>query len=499
MKTLLTLSLLLALKLLAMPEQSSTNYLIFPGWEENFSPWYHMLEYGGTVQRVSPGHSGKWCLSLQPTLKNNQYKAVCRQWLPRLNYWGGKGTLKIMAKGKGMLRLGLFLARKNNKGQTCRRDLESPLFQVSDEWREFKYDFRFTLPEIELVGVMISAEGKDSSILADNAVFHFSNPDLLRAENTLIELPAGKTAEVKFSADPKIKEVMLYDGAESRKQAASPNGEYHVRSVPGASFTGIHALQEVGGAATLIHYRDESEWKRLDAMASQIRLKRLLRLLFLGDSLSDFDRGFNYVDKTVFWLNKYNPGKVTFRNAGVAGDYTLTVLKRLNGNPYVFGKFRYDNLLNEKYDYVFLFIGHNDTQKTWRPQKKSYIPTVSQEELNSSYRTLLSFIHRHWGAKIIVIAPVCMDFEQSEERCADAIKNNSVHTIFGDPVLLGDFIRITSAAAKEANAGYLNLYQASLNAGEKKSFFTNDGVHLTRQGNDFVAEQLLQFCMEYLQ
>lgn len=483
-----------------MSEQSITNYLIFPGWEENFSPWYHMQEHGGTVQRVSPGLSGKWCLNLQPTLKNNQYKAVCRQWLPRLNYWGGKGTVTIMAKGKGTLRLGLFLACKNNKGQTCRRDLESPLFQVSDEWREFTYDFHFTLPEIELVGVMISAEGKDSSILADNAGFHFSNPDRVRTENTLIELPAGKTADVKFSADPKVQEVILYDGAESRKQAASPNGEYHVRSAPGASFTGILASKEAaGGAATLIHYRDESAWKRLDAMASHIHLKRPLRLLFLGDSLSDFDRGFNYVDKTVFWLNKYNPGKVSFRNAGVAGDYTLTVLKRLNGNPYVFGKFRYDNLLNEKYDYVFLFIGHNDTQKTWRPEKKCYSPTVSQEELKKFYPALLSDIHKNWGAKIIVIAPVCMNFEQSEKRCADAIKNNSAHTIFGDPVLLGDFIRITAAAAKEAKAGYLNLYQASLTAGEKKSFFTNDGVHLTRQGNDFVAEQLLQFCMENLQ
>ena len=52
----------------------------------------------------------------------------------------------------------------------------------------------------------------------------------------------------------------------------------------------------------------------LDFLARHAKIDAPTSILYLGDSLTDFDRGSNHVDKLQLYLNKYNPGKVTIRN-----------------------------------------------------------------------------------------------------------------------------------------------------------------------------------------
>ena len=71
------------------------------------------------------------------------------------------------------------------------------------------------------------------------------------------------------------------------------------------------------------------EYDKFDAAARKIKAGKTFRSLIIGDSLSDYYRGRNYVNKLTFWLNKYNPGKFSFRNAGVAGDLLPRVKQRI--------------------------------------------------------------------------------------------------------------------------------------------------------------------------
>ena len=71
--------------------------------------------------------------------------------------------------------------------------------------------------------------------------------------------------------------------------------------------------------------------KELDEAASKVKLEKPVNILYLGDSLSDFDRGSNHVDTVAEYLAKHNPGKVKCWNFAKGGDCIRYIIQRMDG------------------------------------------------------------------------------------------------------------------------------------------------------------------------
>ena len=116
----------------------------------------------------------------------------------------------------------------------------------------------------------------------------------------------------------------------SKMEKTSADGSLAVptdKLAPG--FHQISASTAGHSATSSIDVQPENVFRTTDEIAGRIKLNQPVSVLFLGDSLSDFYRGYNYIDRIGFWVGKYNPGKFTFRNAGVGGDFCKRMLDRL--------------------------------------------------------------------------------------------------------------------------------------------------------------------------
>ena len=58
-------------------------------------------------------------------------------------------------------------------------------------------------------------------------------------------------------------------------------------------------------------------------------LKNPIRILYLGDSLTDYDRGSNHVDQVQAKIESIAPRMVSFYNYSIRGDYITRLLDRL--------------------------------------------------------------------------------------------------------------------------------------------------------------------------
>ena len=155
-------------------------------------------------------------------------------------------------------------------------------------------------------------------------------------------------------------------------------------------------------AETLVDVAPSDWFASVNKIAGRIKLTKPLHILYLGDSLSDYDRGRNYVDKVNFFLNKYNPGKANSRNYGVSGDDISRVCARIAGNAKAIRKKRYSGLFDRKYDVAFIFLGHNDTKaSSANDYKIALIPPVRQEQY---YRTLIAKLRTEGIPRIVLVS-----------------------------------------------------------------------------------------------
>ena len=150
----------------------------------------------------------------------------------------------------------------------------------------------------------------------------------------------------------------------------------------------------------------------LAARANAFAGKKPMRILYLGDSLSDFLHDHNYTDKVNFFLNLH--GKSSFRNAAVLGVYVTRTLQRMrgiHGGTKAFKQFRYQDLWKEEYDLIFIWLGHNDTVSNTRWSRDLSVPRILPPEQKKLYCELLGEIRRHSKARIILVSAASINFE----------------------------------------------------------------------------------------
>ena len=132
-------------------------------------------------------------------------------------------------------------------------------------------------------------------------------------------------------------------------------------------------------------------------------------VLFIGDSLSDFDRGSNHVDRLQSALDAAWPRKVIIHNYAVRGDYIDRVLDRLDGKPGTYGLERYDGIWNRAYDWVFVSLGHNDT-RAW-DRDGFATPEISPERTREGYRDLIARLKDKGVSRIVLYSSTSSNYE----------------------------------------------------------------------------------------
>lgn len=217
-------------------------------------------------------------------------------------------------------------------------------------------------------------------------------------------------------------------------------------------------------------------------------------LLFLGDSLTDFHRGCNYVDKVAFWLQRRHGPGITVRNAGVGGDFVTRVWDRLtqsltDGKP-AHRAHMYDALYRPMPTHVFIFLGHNDSKLTHASgYTTGFVPLPLFEDC---YRRIVRRIRADTGARITLLSTMSSFYDTAKANADKARAGGGTPNLFGKPEALERYNAAIRTIAAGEGCGFIDVYTPSRRHPDKRSLFMpGDGVHISNQGNELVALELL--------
>ena len=214
-------------------------------------------------------------------------------------------------------------------------------------------------------------------------------------------------------------------------------------------------------------------------------------ILFLGDSLTDYDRGRNYPSI----VGTFIPEAWSFRNAGVGGDTLPRVYARLTGGK-VNRPEMYENLFAPMPDMIFLLCGGNDTKVTFSSNyKKNYTPVTTQRPLME--KIVQELKKRAPNAKIVLVTPLdsYLPYQKSLTETMAAQKIN--HNLFGLPGPIADYSEKLRLTAKKYQTGFLDAGKVFRNAEDLQELnVEDDGVHLSLKGHQLMAEIVLKHLSE---
>lgn len=487
------------------------NLLKDPGMERGQGGWDCPPYWSGKLQRVvdpAKAHSGKGALLLTSSTKDGKVFGRMYQNPAQEFPAGRKYRLSAWAKGRGNLYPGAFLGNQGTGKNFSYTFLYAKLpLRLSDQWQEVAAELDISGKAPNTLTPIFELQGKGEAYIDDISLELIENPATpVTAVGKHAVLPSdGTLPSLPFKTVPatEVQTSVLIPGAPASVKSTRSDTLGNVLSqevklsLPnvgtGRIFASLNGNQELIYADII----PPENWRRFDETAKKISLKKSLRILWLGDSLTDFDQGHNHVDKTAFWLEKYNPGKTSFRNAAVRGDFITRVegrLKGMNGGKGEFQQSRYKDLFKQEYDLIFLFLGHNDTVASTKDNYGS--PKIPPDIQKKSYADVLSMIRQNSKAKIVLVTPVCNDPETTRKTAENYRKWTGTGYLFGKPEFAEAFVRTLKEIADTEKTGYLDLYTPTKNLSPKKPYFKEDGVHLTELGNGKVAELVLAWLAE---
>ena len=476
-------------------------------------PFYSIgKNYGVAANAVEKGgpNGGKYyefkAVPTKSGIQNWNLKKVSRQ---NFQMWGEKLEYTFYAKGRGTLVIGYFGDSEwDGKVGYMGKDLKS--FPLTEQWKKYSMVIQCTDPMVSRrYSIRFNIPGKDNYVcLADDSLRSLSpeKSGITAKPEHLVTYPGEKTSVV-FTA-PNLKSVKAVDGKSKKELVLNGNGTFTIDTstvadpcdqldpvtrIAGVGRIGVwdEATGEYKGV--FVNRILKKEWDVLNDTASRIKLDQPINILFLGDSLTDFYRDRNYTDKVAFWLNKYNPGKCSFRNAGVGGDHIQWLHDRLTNGKHTWRRNMYDGIWDRKWDLIFIFLGHNDTRYHFRHKAPSYQP-VQPEAQRKYWDETLRFLKEKTTAKVVIITPCSSDYPQSVKAAEPAKKAGRDYVVFGEPARLEEYCAIEKEIAKKYGMDVIDIYTPMKALPNKSALFTKpDGVHLTSAGNNYISGQILNY------
>jgi lysophospholipase L1-like esterase len=204
-------------------------------------------------------------------------------------------------------------------------------------------------------------------------------------------------------------------------------------------------------------------------------LKNKKKVIFFGDSItqSAVEPG-GYIKVLEQELVKKGKGdNYELIGAGISGNKVPDLQKRLEAD-----------VLSKNPDQVFIYIGINDVWHFTHPCCKDNGGGTPKEQFEAGLTEVVNKI-KATGAEVVICTPSVIG-EKTDGNDQDQ--------------MLNEYAAISRKVAKSSNVKLCDLrksFQKHLKKNnpenKKQDVLTNDGVHLNKEGNKFVAQQMLKF------
>ena len=203
---------------------------------------------------------------------------------------------------------------------------------------------------------------------------------------------------------------------------------------------------------------------------------RKIKLLFQGDSITDAGRDKrNYRDmgkgypKYAAELIAQNHPEVEFDfiNFGIGGNRTCQLFDRL-----------YKDGIEFQPDVISILIGINDIWHRYGGEKIA----TTDAQIETNYRAILERIKRETNAKIIILAPYVLDYDNETRQ---AMRED-----------LKTVLPIIRSLADEFADAYIPLdeiFAEALKTQPEPLYYSGDGVHPNENGSRFIGEQYAKY------
>lgn len=406
-------------------------------------------------------------------------------------YASPRVKLSFFARGKGKINAGLSDGIYLGKGKYkytpygAKEDVV-----LTDQWQkiEFTRDFSGTAPVGVYVRIRLSPGGEAQiDDLLMETVAEAGVKVSAKTPDAILRL-GEPLPECRFDVTPQGTALTGLVILPDRSFTAAPPGKTVLPGLYRVTATAAGATAE-----TRFSVLPQEQYDAVAKAAAKIKFGKPVRILFLGDSIYDFNRGRNAADKVIYFLERNNPGKISFRNAAVAGDYITRVEDRLNGKGRDVKK--YAGLFDKPCDLIFIALGSNDN-RTLRSDGYGK-PLVPFAEQTAAMIRVIRFLKaKNPGARIVLISPSCAHEAFLEKRAAAAEKRNQDFVKFGVPELTLQGIAAQKKAAAAEKAEYLDLYQEMRQAARPEFFARNDVIHLDEPGFSFLAQKILEYLAD---
>ena len=201
-----------------------------------------------------------------------------------------------------------------------------------------------------------------------------------------------------------------------------------------------------------------------------------IKLLFQGDSITDAGRDKrNYRDmgkgypKYAAELIAQNHPEVEFDfiNFGIGGNRTCQLFDRL-----------YKDGIEFQPDVISILIGINDIWHRYGGEKIA----TTDAQIETNYRAILERIKRETNAKIIILAPYVLDYDNETRQ---AMRED-----------LKTVLPIIRSLADEFADAYIPLdeiFAEALKTQPEPLYYSGDGVHPNENGSHFIGEQYAKY------
>ena len=401
---------------------------------------------------------------------------------------GIRWRISVWAKGKGTLNL---LCRQNavnleSSGVRKLRDFLSPGVKLTEKWQKYEFFYTGDAPGLEEFNPCFKLRGPGGEMLLDNAAcFRAAVPGKVLLSRPLNAVTApGEMVAYRIDSDGSRVEGTFKDGSKVELQ----NGLLKFKA---PLKTGVHAvtLTDAGkhaGRNFYINVLSMQDFKHLEKITSGV--KNPGRVLVLGDSLSDYLRGRNWVDMAENFCCRRFGDKTVFFNYGVGGDMVTRTLARMKKVPRTYALERYQGIDECRPDTVIIFLGHNDSLLLDRDLGSKSPTQVSPEKFIAAYTELIKLVRQKYNSpRIILMTPVCMDYAKTWKH-----RFGNPKLVFGEPAILEKYRSMVLKIARDNKCEAIDLFAVFKAQKDLGSFSLRDGIHVNLKGSRLVAETLLK-------
>lgn len=415
-------------------------------------------------------------------------------------------TAELRGKGKVRIEVESLGSGKNIPKEYRKKISVSQWFTAGEKWQKISFKDVQNNPYCNAQYVTFRMESAGDVEIRKPAFFYpaFDGKKLVVTPAAAF-VRQGEKADFKVAYSGK-NPVMLRTYAQASGNNLTVDRELKEKTfkLPGTGKPGTRRINVSVPAENLsriamVTELPKEKYDMLAQKAAAVKLHRKMNLLFLGDSLTDYYRGHNYVDMVCFFLNLSNPGMITADNRGIGGDNSRYMIRRLlsvekdeKNFPGSNGRARYFNMLNKKYDRIYLFIGANDS-KVWSKTNWK-IPYVTLKDQPIFITQILQFLKRRFpGVPVVIIGAPNYHWELARKNAFDRVKRypkgNVVMFCQVDDVK--NFNRNAQKCAAENKVKFISTFEATSASKERKAMFEGDGVHLALPGEVFFAATVL--------